>query len=286
VSYYRLVDLHTHSNQSDGSLAPAELVRAASAAGLEGFALTDHDTLSGFDLAAPVAREAGIDLVCGVELSTHSSHNGRNGHTIHLLAYFFGSGAPLERFRQWLDSIAVHRRDRNRRLAARLQELGLAVTLEEAEGYGGAHTGRPHFARVLMDKGHAVSFRDAFDRYIGENAPGYVQRSEPRIGAAIAEVTACGGVPVLAHGIRIGARDANEERRIVGELVEAGLGGLEVFHTDHTPADVERLGGYAQRWGLAVTGGSDFHGEAKPEAVLGGAGISREMLQELRARFG
>jgi len=145
-----MIDLHTHTDESDGTLAAVQLVDAAVAMGLEALGITDHDTLAGYNDAAPRAREAGLDLVCGIELSTRRRARaaGIRGRSIHLLGYFLRE-APAEGFREWLEGIRLARRDRNERLAARLRSLGMDIAIEEVERLGRSQAGRPHFARQI-----------------------------------------------------------------------------------------------------------------------------------------
>lgn len=283
-----MIDLHAHTDASDGSLSPEALVARASELGLEALGICDHDTLAGYELAVPAAAAAGLELICGVELSTRHPLRGRpDSLALHLLGYFL-SGEPGEEFRSWLKSTQEKRRDRNRRLAARLERLGVNVALEEVEALGRHLTGRSHFARLMVEKGYVHSVQEAFDLYLGERAPGYVARRGPSTVEAIRQVRQAGGMPVLAHPRRSlqGAGDGLEE--VVSELHAAGLGGLEVYHSDHTPQDQVRLEGLAASLGLAATGGSDFHGQVKPGVELGaGLGgnlaIPYRVLEALRA---
>jgi 3',5'-nucleoside bisphosphate phosphatase len=258
-----LVDLHTHTNESDGTDSPVELVEKAHGAGLRTLAITDHDTLSAYATAQPRAAELGLRLVPGVEISTRARNR-----SVHLLAYWPG-GFPGAAFLAWLEEMLEIRRERNRRLAARLRELGIPITLEEAEALGRTVTGRVHFAKLLMAKGYAANINEAFDRYIGEDAPGFVLMEDPKTPVAVAKVREQGGVPVLAHPIRLGMRDTEVEEAFVREQVEAGLIGLEVMHSDHDAAAQAKYRALADRYGLLYSGGSDYHGEIKPQIQLG-----------------
>ncbi len=279
-----MIDLHTHSDASDGSLSPARLVETAVSLGLEALAIADHDTLSGYDLARGPASELGLDLVCAIEVGTTLADPPLRH--VHVLGYFLNA-PPAAGFRDWLDGIQAHRRRRNALLAGRLQSMGLAVTLEDAEAIGRSVTGRPHFARVLVNLGYARDVPDAFDRYLGNQAPGYVPRREPPAGEAIGRVLTAGGLPVLAHPARLTRERPEILEPLVAHLVKLGLAGLEVYHSDHAPDDTARLLALAQSYGLAVTGGSDFHGEAKPGVELGtghqgNLAVPREVLDRLR----
>ena len=276
-----MIDLHTHTNESDGTYSPFELVDAAVAIGLEALAISDHDTLTGYDRALPRAREKGLDLVCGIELSTKF-----RGKTVHLLGYFLNE-PPADSFRDWIEEMQASRRDRNVRLAQRLQSLGIDVKIEDVERKGRSLTGRPHFAKAMLEKGYVSSIQEAFDEFLDESAKGYVDRQEPELPTGIRRIAAAGGVSSIAHPIRLGYRDPAQLRALVSDMRNAGLGAIEVYHSDHRPAHVEQYLKLAREFDLAVTGGSDFHGEVKPGIRLGsGAGgnlnIPRSILDRLR----
>jgi len=269
-----LIDLHTHTDESDGTFAPARLIQEAVNAGLEALAITDHDTLAGYDAAAPLARQAGLDLVCGIELSTKL-----NGRSVHLLGYFL-NGGPSEEFRDWIRLMQESRRDRNHRLVERLRELGLEITLEEVKARGRGMTGRPHFAEVMVEKGYVPNRRAAFDEYLDESAKGYVRRFEPSLAEAITRIREGGGVTSLPHPVRVGEPERVDA--LLPELRAMGLEALEAYHSDHSPEETAAFLAMAARHGLAVTGGSDFHGDHKPELSLGSVDVPRSVLQALR----
>jgi len=265
-----VIDLHSHTNESDGTFTPAELVDLATERGLEALAISDHDTFAGFDQALPLARSRGLDLVCGIELSTRVP--GTKAWSVHLLGYFLHQPPPAE-FREWLDELIEGRRDRNRRLITSLRDRGVDIELVEVEKLGRTLTGRPHFARVLIQKGYVNSFDEAFKRYLGETAPSYVERYAPYVADAVQRVLDAGGLPVLAHPIRLGFRDHEAEEKFIG---------------DHRPADMERYAAIAHKYNLAVSGGSDFHGDVKPQISLGtghngNLNIPKSVLEGLRA---
>jgi len=274
-----LIDLHSHTNESDGTCSPAELVQEAVRAGVKVLGITDHDTFRGFDQAAPLARRAGVEVVCGIELSTKLQ-----GHSVHLLGYFLGDNG-LKNFRTWVLEMQKSRRERNVRLAARLRELGFDITLEEAEKRGRGMTGRPHFAQLLVQKGYVANLRQAFDEYLDESAKGYVHRIEPQLSEGVARIREAGGIASLAHPVRVRA----DVPALLPELCEAGLNAIEAYHSDHTPGDTRQYLGLAQRYGLMVTGGSDFHGAVKPGVQLGtgyngNLRIPANLLDQLRER--
>jgi len=278
-----LIDLHTHTNESDGTCTPAELVRAAVDARLEALGISDHDTFAGYEKAVPEARAAGLELICGIELSTKLG-----SRSVHLLGYFFDPPAPA--FCDYLGAMQASRRDRNRRMAERLRSLGLEVTLEEVEARGRSITGRPHFASVLLDKGFVGSRQEAFDKFLDESAIAYVPRLEPTLEEGIRRILGAGGIPSLAHPVRLGKAAGDQFEQAAREMRAAGLIAIEAFHSDHDPKLTGQYLEIARRLDLAVTGGSDFHGEAKPRVRLGSGyngnlNIPRQVLEDLRRRW-
>ena len=253
-----MIDLHSHTDASDGTDTPEQLIANAVALGLEALAITDHDTFAGYEAALPIARDRGLDLVRGIELST--KHNGK---TVHLLGYFLHK-APRAGFAAWVTTQLASRRDRNARLAERLRSLGVDIQLEEVEALGHSITGRPHFARVLMNKGYVKSTDQAFREYLGEDARAYVDRDSISLVEAIDLVQAGGGLAVLAHPIRV-----HNEWAVMEEMAAHGIDGIEVIHSDHPAAMAERYRAFAISKGLLITGGSDYHGGNKPDVRLG-----------------
>ncbi|MCE5307613.1 MAG: PHP domain-containing protein [Acidobacteriales bacterium] len=263
-----MIDLHTHTTASDGASTPSLLVQEALSAGLSALAVTDHDTFDGSAAAAPVARQAGLDFLGGIELSTRFRNNGQpQGPSIHLLGYF-PQGEPTAEFRTWVRELQASRQDRNARMMERLRALGLDVTLEELGALSSGIPGRPHFARLLRAKGYVPDYESAFREYLGESGRAYVPRKSAEVGEAIRRIRAAGGVPSLAHPVRL-ARFGARFGEFIDRMKEAGLGAIEVYHSEHSEQDVERFRSLARDHGLLATGGSDYHGDAKPEVRLG-----------------
>jgi hypothetical protein len=254
-----LIDLHSHTTESDGSCSPAQLVGEAVRAGVTTLGITDHDTFAGYDQALAAAAAARLELVCGIELSTKL-----HGHSVHLLGYFLDLGSPRA-FREWVLDLQTSRRERNVRLAARLRELGFDITLEEAEARGRGMTGRPHFAQIMVEKGYVAGLREAFDKYLDESAIGYVYRREPQFAEGVEQIRKAGGIASLAHPIRVNG-DVPE---LMPELRAAGLNAIEAYHSDHDRKATELYLDLAKQYGLLVTGGSDYHGAVKPGVLLG-----------------
>jgi len=282
-----VIDLHTHTTASDGASSPSQLIEEARAAGLTALSVCDHDTLAGSEAAAAVAREAGLDFIGGIELSTRFRENGKpRGPSIHLLGYF-PNGAPLAEFREWVLELQAQRYQRNARMIERLRALGVDVTLEEVSALSGGLPGRPHFARVLLTKGYVPDYESAFREYLGDAGRAYVPRESPEVGDAIRRIHEAGGVTSLAHPVRLkkyGARFGEFVTRMTG----LGLDAIEVYHSEHSATDIEEFRALASAHGLLLTGGSDYHGDLKPNVHLGMGStehcpIPGEILDALRA---
>ena len=257
------IDLHSHSNVSDGTQTPRELVIAAAEAGLDVLALTDHDTADGWDEAAAAAGEVGLALVRGMEISTRF-----RGAGVHLLAYLPDPTHPG--LRAELDRVLAGRETRVPAMVERLREAGVAITLDDVrrEAGGATATGRPHVADALVRLG-AVTDRDqAFDRYLDNGRLAYVDRYAAGLPAMLGLVAEAGGVSVLAHPWGRHSRAVLDEE-VLASLAEQGLAGVEVDHEDHDPDTREQLRAIAVDLGLVVTGSSDHHGSGKPGHDLG-----------------
>ncbi len=278
----QIVDLHTHSTASDGTLTPAELARLAQRSGLAGFALTDHDTVEGLAEAGAEAQRLGMEFVPGIEISATYPWPG----TLHLLGYCIDPASPtLMTMARWL----VEARDnRNPRIIDRLRELGIAITMEEVEAEaGGQVVGRPHIAAILVRKGYVSSIHQAFEKYLGQTGAAYFDKERLSPRQAIEMVLSAGGVPVLAHPVELRCGNDAQLARVVKDLADLGLAGVEVLHSEHTPELVEKYSRLADRYGLVKTAGSDFHGGNKQEIELGraaGMRIGRHFMDGLLDR--
>jgi len=257
------IDLHTHSRVSDGTESPAELVKAARAAGVDVLALTDHDTSAGWPEAVAAAQEYGVTLVRGMEISTEL-----DGRGVHLLAYLPDPTYPP--LVEELERVLEGRTGRFPGMIARLRQLGIDITAEDVLAQSGdaAASGRPHVADALVAKGVVASRDEAFDRYLGMGRPAYVHRYAAPLEPMVRTVAAAGGVTVIAHPWGRSGRQRPDEDDLA-PLVEAGLAGLEVDHQDHSPAVRERLRAIARELDLVVTGSSDHHGTGKSGHELG-----------------
>jgi predicted metal-dependent phosphoesterase TrpH len=284
-----MIDLHLHSVASDGSDPPSQIARLAFEAGLEAFALTDHDTFDGLPEASQRAETLGIQFVPGIELSCTTQFG-----SCHLLGYFVGKqdtplAKKLAELRSW-------REERNKEIATKLRGLGVEVDYETVRQLAGGNiVGRPHFAQAIVAAGHASSEQEAFDRYLASGKPAYVPKARLSASQAIALVLESGGVPVLAHpffGLESQTTDPRESTRMLKALLEelsaAGLVGLEAYYSTYSPETRQELLAMARNANLVPTGGSDYHGTHKPGLSVGtGTGdlqVPRSCLEELTAR--
>ncbi|MGC9453466.1 MAG: PHP domain-containing protein [Phycisphaerae bacterium] len=282
----RLVDLHTHSTCSDGQYEPAEVVRLAERTRLAAVALTDHDTLAGIPEARRTACELDeLRFVAGIEVSAKFP----NG-TLHILGLGIDEQAPsIVRLARRLREA---RNARNPRMIRRLQDMGVRVSLDDVRLVAGAEdsdenriVGRLHMAETLRRKGFVATTREAFDRYVGRDAPAYVDKEKMDPAETISAIREAGGAAVLAHPVQLGVAD-NELEPLVRSFMDAGLNGIEAYHSDHNPSQVRSYLELADRLGLFVSGGSDFHGSAKPHAALGRPRVPLSMVEPMLTSLG
>jgi 3',5'-nucleoside bisphosphate phosphatase len=285
------VDLHTHSTASDGTLAPAALMRAAAAAGLAGIALTDHDTGNGLVEAAAEAARLGIRFVPGVEISASYPLPG----TLHILGYFVDAGSAGMAAMSAL--LLEARAARNPRIIARLNELGCRVTMEMVENIARERVapgqpivvGRPHIAEALVRAACVASLKQAFDVYLDVKGAAYFSKERLTPRQAIACIHEAGGVAAIAHPVQLGCANPAHLATVVNHLKEAGMDGIEVWHCDQDERFSALALELAKRYDLVPTGGSDFHGHVKPGVALGlgreNVRVPVEVLDGLEARW-
>jgi hypothetical protein len=268
------IDLHTHSRASDGEFTPAEVAARARAAGLGVWGLCDHDTVAGLAEARAAADAQGLRLVPGIELSAFL-----DAKEIHLLGHFIDPSHPS--LREFEDFLAARRRMRMHEIVAKLAPLGVAIRVEDIEKWSGGKTiGRPHVARAIVETGAVATVKEAFDRYLGEGRPAYVQRYRLEAEAALRLVREAGGTTTVAHpGV------SKLERRDLQRLRAAGVDGLEVHHVDHVPSQREKYLRIAEELELVPTAGSDYHGvNVAPDRKLGDVTMPADDLARLEAR--
>ncbi len=256
-------DLHTHSNASDGSYAPADLVKLAAECGVTTLALTDHDTVSGIAEAQAAGKKYGVTLIPGVEISIDFTPG-----TMHICGYYLD--IDNTELRAGLNFVQVARRNRNPRIIEKLNVLGVAITLDEVKALAGPdQLGRPHFAQVLVQKGYARDTQAAFSKYLAKGAPAYMDKQRLSLDRAVAMIQAAGGVAVLAHPIQLKLNSWQEYREKITELKNAGITGVEAFNSYQSEEENQQFYTIATELEMLITAGSDFHGAIKPKVKLG-----------------
>jgi predicted metal-dependent phosphoesterase TrpH len=280
----RFCDLHCHSLASDGSSRPAEVVAMAERRGLAALALTDHDTVAGLAEAARAAAALpSLAFIPGIEVSAAFDRG-----TLHILGLCVDAESP--ELSELSARLREARNARNPVMVERLRGLGIDMTLAEwRAAAGGPHSGDPvvgrlQLAELMARKGIVKTTKEAFDRYIGHGRPAYVDKERLSPAEVIADIHACGGLAILAHPVQLGYSNYAECERIVRSLMAAGLDGIEVYHSQHSDADTRFLLDLARKHKLAISGGSDFHGSAKPDVHLGRPRVPAEVAEALLAR--
>lgn len=256
------VDLHVHSNKSDGTYAPFELVDYALQKGLSAFALTDHDTTDGLDEVLSYAEDKPIEVIPGIEFSTEY-----DGKDVHMVGLYISYNDPV--FQAKLQSFVDSRINRNIKMCQNLQEAGIDITFEKlCEENPGAVITRAHYAAYLEKHGYVTSRADAFAKYVGDHCKYFVPREKVTPVQAIELILKAGGVPILAHP-PLYHMGKDRLDRLVSTLKEAGLMGIEVLYATYNNQDERDMLRLAKKYDLLHSGGSDFHGENKPGLDLG-----------------
>ena len=272
------IDLHIHTTASDGTASPAQVVRMAGELGLSAISVADHDTVSGCGEAMAEGRALGVEVVPWVEFSS------RYGRTIHILGYFLNTESPA--LTRVLDWIVAERDQRNEKMAALMAADGIPVDYAEMKERFGPVIGRPNFGQLLVTLGYAESVQDAFDRYIEKGQPYYLPRKMLSIERSVEVIREAGGVPVLANPFQYRLEEP-ALRQLIEHCMDHGLLGLECRYSLYDEQQSQYLLSLAREYGLAPTGGSDFHGSNKPHIRLGvGTGslaVPAEWLEGLRA---
>jgi len=263
-----VLDLHTHSSASDGLLSPEQLVRRAKAIGLSGIALTDHDTISGLAEALAAANECGLKLMPGVEISTEWRDN-----DVHILGYFVENKGPLPSLMEQARSARLRR---IQDMVAKLMEIGIDLSFDEVVAIAGDEfeaLGRPHIARVLVQKKVVADVPEAFSKYLERGRPAFVPRYKLSPEQAIKAIIGSGGVAVWAHPGELADK-------LILDLTQAGLAGIEVYHPLHSDSVMAHLRDLARARSLVITGGSDAH-EAR---ALGSRTVPDEVWTQIMNR--
>ncbi|MFS1513287.1 PHP domain-containing protein [Chengkuizengella sp. SCS-71B] len=274
------VDLHTHTLASDGLHLPSENVKMAKEKGLAGVAITDHDTVSGLKQAIAEGEKIGIEVVPGIEISTVA-----NKLDIHILGYYINYEDTI--FLERLDQLRDVRSIRNDMMIKKLQDLGIEITMDDVLELAPKKktrqtVGRPHIAEVLVHKGIVKTIKEAFELYLGKDGKAFVNPPRIHPSEAVDWIRQAGGVAVIAHP------GLYENDELVEELIQHGVDGLEVYHSDHNAEEEDKYLRLANKYQLVVTAGSDFHGERNGEvfhAPIGGRKINIEVLSKLKNKI-
>ncbi|MDC0335997.1 PHP domain-containing protein [Pseudodesulfovibrio sp.] len=274
------IDLHTHSTASDGTLSPTELVRLAKESGLDAIALTDHDTFAGVAEAMEAGKESGIEVIPGCELSLESPDG---VGWMHVVALWLPP--EPEELKTAFDWVIEGRKTRNHEIVGKLRSQGISITYEAVAARAQGTIGRPHFAQELLSLGVVSSINEAFKVWIGDHGRAYVPKRKLKPRQALNILNTIGATSILAHPFALGL-NAAETEKLVRELMDMGLDGMEVYYSEHNEADTKTYKEMAQRLGLLISGGSDFHGTVKPKISLGkgkgGLHIPTELLDKMK----
>ncbi|NKB23160.1 MAG: PHP domain-containing protein [Kiritimatiellae bacterium] len=276
-----MIDLHMHSIFSDGSCTPEELVEEARCLNLSAISLTDHDTIKGIDRFLKAANTTKVRPIPGVEISAEYPSG-----EMHILGYFIDPNhSKLNEKLEWIRS---GRESRNQEILDKLNQLGLTLAWDEVSSFAGDEVvGRPHFAQALMARGYVSTKKEAFNKYLATGKPACAQRRQLSPEASLEVIRDAGGVPVLAHPFTV-RLDPENFRQCLSDLCDQGLGGLEVYYSEHNEERVKIYLPYAKEFNLAPSGGSDFHGAMSPGIKMGhGFGsleVPDELLGELESR--
>ncbi len=265
------VDLHVHSVFSDGTDTPEVLARKAHEAGLRAFALTDHDSVEGIARVREAARVYDIEIVPGIELTAEFE-----GAEIHVLGYFVDLGNKV--LLQRLDEIKQIRIERANMMVDKLHGLGIELDRQRLFAMtGGGTISRLHVARALVEQGKVASLWEAFNKYLGDHCPGYVLGFKLNAEQAAGLISSSGGIPILAHPYILSRDD------LLPKLVDKGIRGLEVFYPEHSASLVKKYQRFCRQHDLLMSGGSDYHGEAKPDVKLGVMKVPYSIVETLRS---
>jgi len=265
-------DLHLHTNFSDGTYSPQELVAHARRHGFAAIALTDHDTVEGCAAAATACSEFEIEFIPGTELTAE-----QDGNELHILGYFIDTRNP--RFLSEIAKFQLVRQNRIREMVARLNQVNVPLTAEAVFTLANCRApGRPHVARALVEAGLCHNLDEAFERFLKKNRPAFVPKFKMSAADAINLIHQAGGVAVMAHP------GLNRTDQVIPDMAEAGLDGIECFHTKHSTSMAEHYLEIADRFHLLVTGGSDCHGMSKGKPLIGTVKLPYQHVEKLRVR--
>lgn len=282
------IDLHIHTSASDGTFSPLEIIQMATRAGLQAISITDHDTTEGSRQALARRIPTGLHFITGVEISTQAPAECKVTGSLHILGY--GIDPDFKPLGDALEQLRAARNQRTHHIVQRLNQMGIDLTLEQVKAEVGRSTpGRPHVARALIKAGVAADVNEAFEKWIGQDAPAYVGKKRLPCEQTFELIKAAGGISVLAHPYLIKCPTPNGLETLIQKLKALGLEGLEVYYPDHKPTSVQHYLTIAETHGLLITGGTDFHGRLIPDIQMGrGRGdfyVPYHLYQKLQSRL-
>ena len=262
------IDLHIHSTASDGSLTPADIIDHAQKLNLAAIAITDHDSVDGSKEALQIGIPPSLHFLTGVEISAAHPPFFPGSGSFHILGYAIH--LDNRELNQALSKLQDARKNRNPEILKRLNKLGFRISLEEVnQEVGEGQMGRPHIAYAMLKKGFVASINEAFDKYLGNAGPAYVDKDRIECEQAINIIRAAGGVPVLAHPALLNIDNDQNLDALLQNLVKIGLAGIEVYYPGHSPRQIRQYTELAEKYGLLMTGGTDFHGSITPDTKMG-----------------
>lgn len=262
------IDLHIHSTASDGTLSPLEILTLAQSLNLGAISITDHDTIDGAKEALNIGIPSSIKFLTGVEISAYPPPSFSCPGSLHILGYAINIDDPV--LNQTLAILQEARKNRNPRIIELLIRMGIELTLSEIQKeVGECQIGRPHIAKLMVKKGFVQSINEAFDKYLAKGEPAYVDKFRVDCDRAIEVILDAGGIPVLAHPFLLKMKNDKVLEALIISLKEMGLKGIEVYYSEHTQDLITRYAEIANRHGLLMTGGTDFHGSTKPGVQMG-----------------
>ena len=262
------IDLHIHSTASDGSLTPADIIDHAQKLNLAAIAITDHDSVDGSKEALQIGIPPSLHFLTGVEISAAHPPFFPGSGSFHILGYAIH--LDNRDLNQTLSKLQDARKNRNPEILKRLNKLGFRISLEEVnQEVGEGQLGRPHIAYAMVKKGFVASINEAFDKYLGTAKAAYVDKDRIECEQAINIIRAAGGIPVLAHPALLNIENDQKLDALLQNLIKIGLSGIEVYYPGHSPQQIQQYTELAGKYGLLITGGTDFHGSITPEIKMG-----------------
>ncbi len=272
-------DLHCHTNASDGTAGPSEIIDLAVKLGIELLAITDHDTVKGIPEALEYSIKKNINMVPGVEISAAFTPG-----TMHVCGYFID--IENEALNKGLSFVQDSRKNRNPKIIEKLNHTGIAISMEDVQKQAGKdQIGRPHFARALIEKGYVNDFEEAFNKYLGKGAPAHVNRPRLTFEESVELIHGAGGIAVIAHPSLLNHASEEEYKQHLTILKDKGLDGIEAFSGHHSAAECEFFYQIGNELDMIITGGSDFHGENNPGVNLGSFYLPKNITKNIPKTF-